>query len=136
MYDWLLFFHVLSGFMLVATIVAYTAIVVGAPVSRVTAVVADRLWDVGATGTLVLGIWLALYVDRYDLLDGWVIGAIVLWVIAAGAGVRARVDVASPGAGAALAQQQAVSGRVATLHWLRTVAVLALLVVMIYKPGA
>ena len=42
--------------------------------------VADRCWDVGGLGTLVLGIWLALNLDEYDFFDGWILGAIVALV--------------------------------------------------------
>ncbi|MBA3433006.1 MAG: hypothetical protein H0U08_02815, partial [Actinobacteria bacterium] len=38
---------------------------------------------VGVTGTIVLGIWLAISRDEYQVWDGWVIAAIVLWVLAA-----------------------------------------------------
>ena len=48
--------------------------------------VADRCWDVGGLGTLVLGIWLALNLDEYDFFDGWILGAIVLWFVATGLG--------------------------------------------------
>ena len=32
-------------------------------------------------GTLVFGIWLAISLDAYQLWDGWVIAALVLWAI-------------------------------------------------------
>ncbi len=35
----------------------------------------------GAGGTIMFGIWLALSFGGYDLWDGWIIAAIVLWVI-------------------------------------------------------
>ena len=44
-----------------------------------------RLWDVGGLLTLVFGVWLAL--DDYDILDGWILTALVLWVVAAATGV-------------------------------------------------
>ena len=37
---------------------------------------------IGMGGTIVLGIWLALSVGGYDLWDGWIIAALVLWLIA------------------------------------------------------
>jgi hypothetical protein len=42
------------------------------------------LWDLGGLATLVLGIWLAIYVDGYEVWDGWIIAAIVLWLVATG----------------------------------------------------
>ena len=137
MYDWLLFLHVLMAFFLVGTVVVFSAFALGAsPEPRLLAI-ANVLWAIGGLGTLVLGVWLALYVDRYEIWDGWIVGAIVLWAIATELGRRAQV-----GYGAAAAESGgngAVAADVrqaALMHWLRSVAVLALLVVMIYKPGA
>lgn len=128
MYDWLLFLHVLAAFMLATTVVTYSAVVLGAPAGERAVSVANVMWDVGGLATLVLGIWLALDVDGYEVWDGWIIGAIVLWVVATGLGQEVRK---SAGAGG-----DVTAGRAATLHWLRTLTVLALLVLMIWKPGA
>jgi hypothetical protein len=119
--EYVLFFHVLAAFMLLGTVVVYSAVVLGAQTDSLTATVADRLWDVGGLMTLVLGVWLAL--DDYDLLDGWIIGAIVLWFVATGLGVRSRQLLQEGGTQAAL------------FHWARTVAVLLILYLMIFKPG-
>ena len=129
MYDWLLFFHVLAAFLLAVTVVMYSAVALGGVLGGRATFVADRCWDVGGLGTLVLGIWLALYLDQYDFFDGWIIGAVVLWVIATGLGetVRRRLG---EGHGTV------TTGAVTTMHWLRTLTVLALLVLMIWKPGA
>jgi hypothetical protein len=131
-YDWLLFFHLLAAFLLAVTAVTYSAVAVGAPASGRTLFVADRCWDVGGLGTLVLGVWLALYLDQYEIWDGWIIGAIVLWLVATGLGngVTRVVQGSEPSA------QMMFDGRAALLHWLRTLAVLGLLVLMIWKPGA
>ena len=120
--DYVLFFHVVAAFMLLGTVVVYSAIVLGGPADSLTATVADRLWDVGGLATLVLGVWLAL--DDYSITDGWILGAIVLWVVAMGLGVRSRQLVQEGGAQAAL------------FHWARTIAVLLILYMMIFKPGA
>jgi hypothetical protein len=139
-YDWLLFFHLLAAFLLTVTAVTYTAAAFGATTDGRTLFVADRCWDVGGLGTLVLGVWLALYLDQYEIWDGWIIGAIVLWFVTTGLGDslrRRRADLAS-GAAAAGGGVTAVKldSRVALLHWLRTLGVLGLLVLMIWKPGA
>ena len=68
MYDTLLFFHLLAAFLLAVTVVTYTAVALGAPATGRTLFVADRCWDVGGLGTLVLGIWLALHLDAVRLL--------------------------------------------------------------------
>jgi hypothetical protein len=131
-YDWLLFFHLIAAFLLAVTAVTYSAVALGALAGGRTLFVADRCWDVGGLGTLILGVWLALYLDQYEIWDGWIIGAIVLWLVATGLGdtVRRGVQASEP-AGAVVYER-----RVALMHWLRTLAVIGLLVLMIWKPGA
>jgi hypothetical protein len=126
-YDWLLFFHLLAAFLLAVTAVTYSAVALGALTGGRTLFVADRCWEVGGLGTLVLGVWLALYLDQYEIWDGWIIGAIVLWLVATGLGdsVRRR-----------MAEGEAAESRMALMHWLRTLAVVGLLVLMVWKPGA
>ena len=125
LYDWLLFFHLLAASMLAVTVVSYTAVALGATAPGRTLFVADRCWDVGGLGTLVLGIWLALHLDEYGFFDGWIIGAIGLWVIATGLGQGVQRRMAS-----------GETAAVSAMHWLRTLTVLGLLVLMIWKPGA
>ena len=127
MYDWLLFFHLLAAFLLAVTAVTYSAVAFGAVAGGRTLFVADRCWGVGGLGTLILGVWLALYLDEYEIWDGWIIGAIVLWLVATGLGESVRKR---------LADAEAVDSPVATMHWLRTLAVIGLLVLMVWKPGA
>jgi hypothetical protein len=136
-YDWLLFFHLLAAFLLSVTAVTYSAVALGAPAGGRTLFVADRCWDVGGLGTLILGVWLALYLDQYEIWDGWIIGAIVLWLVATGLGdgVRRGLADGEPGTPAA-GGVATVENRVALMHWLRTLAVIGLLVLMIWKPGA
>jgi hypothetical protein len=97
----------------------------GAPAPGRTLFVADRCWDVGGLGTLVLGIWLALHLDEYDFFDGWILGAIALWFVATGLGQSIQRRLAGDAA-----------ADIAVMHWLRTLTVLGLLVLMIWKPGA
>lgn len=130
MYDWLLFLHVTAAFALVATIVVYSAFALGLAGDARMLVVGNVLWAIGGLGTLVFGVWLAIYVDGYEVWDGWVIAAIVLWVVATGLGARAEAGFKT------VSREGADRRRAVLLHWLRSVAVLALLVVMVYKPGA
>ena len=123
-YDWLLFLHLIAAFLLAITVVMYSAVALGSTAPGRTLFVADRCWDVGGLGTLIFGIWLALYIDGYEIWDGWILGAIALWVIASGTGERARTQLAEGAAGAT------------AIHWIRTLAVLGLLVLMVWKPGA
>jgi hypothetical protein len=124
-YDWLLFLHLIGAFAAVGSAVVFSVLLLGA--DRVAATqltfLARRLWDVGGLLTLVFGIWLAL--DDYSIGDGWILIALVLWAIAAGAGVRLGMVMEGGG-----------GERVRPLYAVMTIAVLALLVVMIYKPGA
>ena len=136
MYDWLLFLHVLSAFALVATVVIFSAFALGwATDSRLLAV-GNALWNVGGLGTLVLGIWLALYVDGYEIWDGWIVTAIVLFAIATELGRRAQLGYAPATGGTEAGAAITGAPPAALMHWLRSLVILALLVVMIYKPGA
>ena len=132
MYDWLLFLHLLAALMVFATVVIFSAVALGATRDARVLPVGNLLWDIGGAGLLVFGIWLALYVDGYEIWDGWILGALVLFAIVTELGRRARVGyVASDGSNAMTATSSA-----ALMHWLRTIGVIAILVLMIYKPGA
>lgn len=128
MYDTLLFLHVLSAFALVITVVVFSAYALGAATDTRVLGVGNVMWGIGGVGTIVFGIWLAIYVKGYEVWDGWVIAAIVLWAVATELGRRAQEGFSG--------RADADRSRAALMHWLRALAVLALLVVMIYKPGA
>ena len=142
-YDWLLFLHLLAAFALVVTVVIFSAFAFGWTRDGRILTLANVLWAVGGIGTLVFGVWLAIYLDAYKIYDGWIITALVLWAVANEFGRRAQasyseVTAAGPAASAAGAGEAAVAtaGQAQLWHWLRSLTVLALLVVMIYKPGA
>ncbi len=95
--DWLLSLHLLSAFAFVGGLVLFWILVVAVrrtdtpdatvrmgPVVKV----GNIAVGVGAGGTIVLGIWLAIALERYHVWDGWVIAALVLWVIATATGQR------------------------------------------------
>ena len=80
----------LSAFSLVAGLVFFWVLIVGVrktdtpqgtirmgPMVKV----AEAAVGIGAVGTIVLGIWLAFSVGNYEIWDGWIIAAIVLWVL-------------------------------------------------------
>jgi hypothetical protein len=123
-YEWLLFLHLIGAFAAVGSAVVFSVLLLGADRVAGTQLtfLARRLWDVGGLLTLVFGIWLAL--DDYSIGDGWILLALVLWAIAGGTGIR--LGMAMEGGG---------GERVRPLYAVMTIAVLALLVVMIYKPG-
>ena len=155
LYDWLLALHVLSAFSWIAAMVVYSVAIaagwrltVPSDVVRVFKVarVGDPLIAVGMIGTIVFGIWLAF--DEYEIWEGWIIAALVLWLVAAAIGgqvgkvyngardsAKALVaegrDTSSPELSAMLRSQRGL-----VLHVLSSLIVLALLVVMIYTPGA
>jgi uncharacterized membrane protein len=155
LYDWLLALHVLSAFAWIAALVVFTVVIVAgrgltvpSDVVRLFRVsrVGDALIAVGMIGTIVFGIWLAF--DQYEIWDGWIIAALVLWVVAAALGgrvgkvyngvrdranelVREGRDTPDPELGAMLRSQ-----RGAVLHGIMILVTIVFLVVMIYKPGA
>jgi uncharacterized membrane protein len=129
-YEWLLLLHLIGAFAAMGSVVVFSVLMLGGV--RVAGAqltfLGRRLWDVGGTLTLVFGVWLALDVDGYGLLDGWILSAFVLWAIAAGAGIRLGMAYSEG--------EPPATARVAPLYAVMALAVTALLVVMIYKPGA
>ena len=132
MYDTLLFLHLLSAFIAFVTVVVWSAYALGLPVTRGDFALGDAAWNVSGTGLLVFGVWLALYVDGYELWDGWILGALVLFAATAAFGAWAR-----RGALAAIETGDSLTdGRANVWHWLRTLSLIAILVLMVWKPGA
>jgi hypothetical protein len=133
MYDVLLALHLLSAAISFITIVIFTAWATGAPVTRLQWLTADHSWNVSGAGLLVFGVWLALYVDGYELWDGWILGALVLFAATAVFGGLAR----PPALAAVDAEPGVATARAVTAwHWLRTLALIGILVLMVWKPGA
>jgi uncharacterized membrane protein len=156
-YDWLLSLHVLSAF---AFLTAYTMLsailVVGRRTESVSAGIAllrlarpaDVLAWAGATGTLVFGVWLAVEADEYRMWDGWIAGALVLWLVAEEAirredlffrlARRRALAPAHPRAPDRSAEPREVfrSRRALVLHLGGSAAMLGVLALMIFKPGA
>jgi uncharacterized membrane protein len=157
LYDWLLALHLLAAASLVAALVLFTAMILASRSSDRPSEVA-RFWSlgrfgtvivaIGTLGTLVFGIWLAIQVDEYQVWDGWIVAAIVLWAIASWTGQRSGVpftkagerarellaagnDAPDPELGALMGDSRAF-----VLHWMTVAATLVILVLMIYKPGA
>jgi uncharacterized membrane protein len=156
-YDWLLFLHVLAAFAFVAAEVLFTFIIVAArnldvPSDVVRIFRLSRLGEVlvnaGAIGVLIFGIWLAIDVDGYELWDGWIIAAFVLWALFAELGRRtAKIYNAARDRARALvaenrnepsAELNAILRSQAglVLQAASVVIVLLFLIDMIYKPGA
>ena len=157
LHDWLLFLHVLSAFALVSAEVLFTFLLVTlwktdvpGDIARVSgsAFLGNILVGIGSGGVLIFGILLAFEADSYAVWDGWIIAAIVLWLVFAelgrragkaynAAGARARALVAegrnepTPELGAMFRSPTAL-----WLHLSSMAVVVLLLLDMIFKPGA
>jgi len=131
-YDVLLTLHLLSAAIAFVTLVMFSAWAIGAPTTRGTFALADQAWNVSGAGLLIFGIWLALYLDGYELWDGWIVGALILFAAASGFGALARQQVMPLlEAGGELTARQ-----VTAWHWLRTLSIVGILALMVWKPGA
>jgi uncharacterized membrane protein len=137
LYDWILFLHVLSAFLLVGALTALWGLVLAtrpsAPIFDPTGAmrfgrIGGPLAGVGGIGTIVFGIWLAIDVDGYELWDGWILASLILWAVGTWSGTQAGKEF----------QRDAIGRRRAgiRLQALNTVAVLVILILMIWKPGA
>ena len=155
--QWILALHVLSAFAYVAGLVLFWVLVVAVrsadtprdtirmePIVKVGTISVG----VGALGTIVLGIFLALSYGGYDLWDPWIIAAIVLWVAAAATGSRTGNEYTK---GMSKAQELEAAGRTGpdaellalnrtsngvVMHAATSALVLLILIDMIWKPGA
>jgi uncharacterized membrane protein len=154
--DWILSFHVLSAFALVGAQVIFWIMIVSLwgtdSTSRVASLmhvsrVGTVFVIVGSLGTIVFGVWLAISVDGYELWDGWVLAAIVLWAIAAAVGQRGGAAYGEAGmeaqrlasAGTETSPQVAETfgaSRAFQLHTVSSLLILLILIDMIWKPGA
>jgi hypothetical protein len=132
LYDWLLFLHMAAAFALVAGLASFGVLVLGGggpALRRALVAPAIALWNAGGIGVLVLGLGLAIDVDAYQPWDGWVLGAIVLWLVASGVGGPLTRGLQDRSAGLA-------PERARLLFAVAAAATLLLLVDMIFKPGA
>ena len=154
-YDWLLFAHVTGAFFLLSGAAA-------AAILNVAALARERPSEValllgltrfavvsvvaGSLLTLVFGLWLVGDVG-YGYGDGWIVGSILLWVIASAAGeAGGRRDVRTRKLAETLAAvgdrpSAELSARLRdplslTLSYGSGLAMLAVLALMVWKPGA
>jgi hypothetical protein len=141
-YDWLLFLHVLSAALLVGALAYFWAIVVatrpgrelfGGITSLRLSLPASVAVGIGFAGTLIFGLWLAIYLDEYRPWDGWIIASLVGWVIGAAAGGASGKALTPVGDEY---PSPAARRRGVMLHAVSSLAALVVLVLMIWKPGA
>lgn len=137
--DWILALHLLSATALVAAMVVFWVVYLalrpaGGPDATLAGLarLGSVVVGIGLLGTLVFGIWLAISLDAYEVWDGWVIAAFVLWAVGTETGRRAGAAVGpDPGAATEEARRRAL-----VLHGASSLAVLLLLADLIWKPGA
>jgi hypothetical protein len=134
-YEFLLFCHVLAAFMLLAMVVMYSSFALGGPAPTRAVTIAQVLDGIGGAGTIIFGVWLAIYLDPYHLWDGWIIAAIVLWAAAAETGRRSHAAL-QPSVAAGNGEATTLDPAIVQWHVIRTVLILVLLADMIFKPGA
>lgn len=130
-YDTLLALHLISAAISFITVVMFSAWAVGAPITRGGFALSDAAWNLSGAGLLIFGVWLALYVDGYELWDGWILAAFALFAAVSVFGAQARTQVLGQ-----LDAEAATEGQVTVWHWLRTLALVGILVLMVWKPGA
>jgi uncharacterized membrane protein len=155
--DWVLALHVLSAATYGSGLILFWVLVVAvrrtdSPDGTVRlgpmVMVGNVAVGIGAAGTIIFGIWLALSVRNYDIWDGWIIAAIVLWVIAAALGQRTGKEYMR---GMTKAQELKAAGQTGpsaellalnrtqrglALHALASLTFALILLDMIWKPGA
>jgi uncharacterized membrane protein len=136
-YDWLLAFHVLAAIAATGALVALWALVFATrPAAPMLSGDAQERFGnlfgpivgAGMGLALVFGVWLALDADGYELWDGWILGALVLWAIGGWSGDRSgRLFFADPAGNRATAIR---------LQALSSAALILILILMVWKPGA
>src|SRR6185503_6737175 len=154
--DWILALHLLSAVAMVAAVTEFSVMIAALwrtdDPAAVTSfmrlgLVGNALVIVGSLGTIVFGVWLAISLDAYQLWDGWVIAALVLWAIVGaigkqtGDGYKATSEMAAQlvSAGTPRSPELAAAmgaSRAFWMHCLTTVLILLIVVDMIWKPGA
>lgn len=155
-YDWLLFLHVTGAFLFLGAAVLAWVLGIAAATRERPSEIALLLgltrfaaigFGLGTTLLLVFGIWLVIDVDTYEIGDGWILGALGLFIasiviggLGGGRDKRTRMlaqrlaeegDSPSAELTAAVRDARALAYNVAS-----TLAGFGVLVLMIYKPGA
>jgi uncharacterized membrane protein len=155
--QWMLALHVLAAFSLVAGSTLFWVLIVAvrridtpddtlrlAPVAKL----GNATIGVGMGGTIILGVYLAFALDGYALWDGWILAALVLWVIGAALGrqveeayrqgLRKALELKGAGETGPNAELLALNrtSRGVLLHALTTTVLLLIIIDMIWKPGA
>jgi uncharacterized membrane protein len=155
--DWIFSLHLLFAATLVGSLVMSWIVVVSmhtadTPAAIVSthrvSMVATGLTCVGLVGVILFGIWLAILRIDFHPWDGWVIGAVGLWIVATIALLRSFVEYARSVENARALAKSGHTGRSPELtalnrtptgfllRVLASAAILLIVVDMIWKPGA
>ena len=155
--DWIFALHLLSAATLVGSLVMSWIVIVSLLSARTpgdtlalnrVGMVGTVTTVVGLVGAIAFGIWLAILRDAFQVWDGWVIGAIVLWALATVAVLRSFVEYAKPVGKARALVASGETGPDAELSALNktstglllralaSAAVVLIVIDMIWKPGA
>ena len=96
-YDWMLALHLLAAFAIASALVLYSVLVFNGRrmespeqtkfLFRI-APIGTPLIGGGSVLALILGVILAIDSDRYEIWNGWIIAAIVLWALMGAIGER------------------------------------------------
>jgi hypothetical protein len=149
-YDWMLALHLLAAFAIAAALVLYSVLVVSG--RRMTTLAQTRtLFRVAPVGgpligagmglALAFGIVLALKSSDFEIWNGWIIAAFVLWALLADIGRRSGVYYTDVQKLAESGQETEVLARLraskgALLHTATVALFVLLLLDMLFKPGA
>ena len=155
--DWIFALHLLMAATLVGSLVMSWIVVVASLSAHTPAATLSlhRVGMVGTATTLVglvgvigFGIWLARLRDDFQLWDGWVMTAILLWLVATIALLRSFAEYGKPVAKAralAASGQTGPDSELTALNRTRTglalramasAAIVLIVIDMIWKPGA
>jgi hypothetical protein len=155
--QWMLAFHVLSAFALIAGLVLFWVLIVAGrnidtpgdtlrlgPVAKV----GNATVGIGMGGTILFGVYLAFAIDGYALWDGWILAAFVLWFVGAALGRRTGAEYVRAPKKAMELEEAGQTGpnaellalnrtsRGVLLHSVTSLVALLILIDMIWKPGA
>ncbi len=154
--DWILALHLISAAALIGALTMFSVMIAALWRTESPSAVAsfmplglvgNVLVTIGTLGTIVFGVWLAISVDAYEVWDGWVISAIVLWLVMGalgkqtGDGYRANAEFAAQISSSGSPRSPELAARMGAsrafwFHVATCVVVVLILLDMIWKPGA
>ena len=146
--DWILALHLISAFALVGALTIFSVMIAALwhtdDPSAVTSfmrlsITGNVLVTIGMAGTIVFGVWLAISLDRYQLWDGWVIAALVLWLLGGllgqrtGEGYRQTADMAAQlsSSGAARSPELAAAMGASRAFWFHVATIVVVVLILI-----